>query len=226
MLPWEELPSHLKNDAVRPYYVFLKKRRKSLVLKRIFDLIFSLVLLVVLSPIFLILSLIIIADSKGGVFYRQERVTQYGRKFYIHKFRTMVQNADTIGTQVTLKDDMRVTKVGKLLRRSRLDEIPQLIDVLFGDMSFVGTRPEVPKYVEMYSDEMYATLLLRAGITSEASIRYKDENELLKETHNIDRIYIEQILPEKMQYNLEAIMKFSFIEDVKTMVRTVTAVLK
>lgn len=151
---WEELPRNMQNDAVRPYYDSLQEKKFSLLLKAIFDRVVSLLMLIGLSPIFLILAVMIKMDSPGEVFFRQERVTQYGKKFRIHKFRTMVKNAEALGTQVTTKSDMRVTKVGKKLRGCRLDELPQLIDILQGNMSFVGTRPEVTKYVEQYTPEM------------------------------------------------------------------------
>ena len=136
----------------------------------------------------------------------------------------MVANADKIGTAVTVGGDARITKVGAKLRDHRLDEFPQVFDVLSGNMSFVGTRPEAVKYVEKYTDEMKATLLLPAGITSEASIRYKDEAQLLDAAANVDDVYMNEVLPEKMKYNLESIRNFSFWGDIATMFRTVAAV--
>lgn len=223
---WEELPENMKTEEVRPYYDALSARRAGLIGKRIFDIIVSAIMLIVLSPLFLIIAVSIKIDSKGPVFYRQKRVTQYGREFGIHKFRTMVPNADKIGTLVTVGNDPRITKVGSFLRKCRLDEIPQLLDIFSGNMSFVGTRPEVPRYVAQYSAEMMATLLLPAGVTSEASIRYIDEAEILENADDVDKVYVEQILPEKMKYNLESIMKFSLLGEIKTMFRTVLAVLK
>lgn len=223
---WEKLPIYMRTKEVKPYYDHLKHKRNSLFLKRVFDFLLSLIMLVFLTPVFLLLSILIVKDSKGGVFYRQERVTQYGRRFKIFKFRTMVANADKMGAQVTAQNDNRVTKIGKVLRRYRLDELPQLINVLLGDMSFVGTRPESIYYVKKYTPEMFATLLLPAGVTSEASIRYKDEAKLLDQTENIDDVYINQVLPEKMKYNLESIKSFSLISDVLTMIFTVIAVIK
>ena len=222
---WEKLPTEMQAEEVREYYDILRKKSFSLVLKRIFDVVVSILMLLVLSPVFLFLAIAIKIDSKGPVFYRQERVTQYGKHFRIHKFRTMVNNADRIGTAVTIENDSRVTKVGRKIRGLRLDELPQLLDVLSGNMSFVGTRPEVPKYVEKYTPEMMATLLLPAGITSLASIYYKDEAELLKGAENADKMYVEKILPVKMYYNLKAIKKFGFWRDIKTMFMTVFAVL-
>ena len=223
---WEQLPDFMKNDAVRKYYDILERKRLSLVLKRFFDIVIAVILLILLAIPMLIIAIMIKLDSPGAVFYRQERVTTYGKKFRIHKFRTMVNNADKIGTAVTVGGDSRITKVGKKIRDCRLDELPQLIDVLQGNMSFVGTRPEAVKYVECYTDEMYATLLMPAGITSEASIMYKDEAKLLNEAENVDETYVKKILPEKMKYNLESIRKFNIITDVQTMIRTFLAVLK
>lgn len=222
---WEDLPDFIKNDEVRPYYDSLKRKKVSLILKRLFDLIGGLVLLCVLAIPMLIIAAMIKLDSEGPVFYRQERITTYGKHFRIHKFRTMVNNADRIGSAVTVGNDSRITKVGAALRGCRLDELPQVFDLISGNMSFVGTRPEAVKYVERYKPEYMATLLLPAGITSEASIRYKDEAELLDAAEDVDRVYTEDVLPGKMKYNLESIRTFSFIKDIITMVRTVFAVL-
>lgn len=223
---WENLPEELKTDEVRPYYDILSGKRTSLVFKRIFDIFCSGIMLLILSPVFLVLAVAIKLESEGPVFYRQTRITQYGKEFKIFKFRTMVNNADKIGTQVTVSGDSRITRVGKFIRNCRLDEISQLIDIFRGTMTFVGTRPEVPKYVAEYTPEMLATLLLPAGVTSEASILYKDESELLDKAENADEVYINEVLPAKMQYNLEAIKKFSFFGDIKTIFRTVFAVIK
>lgn len=221
---WENLPPEMQTEEVRKYYDILKKKRVSLFFKRLFDICISLVLLIVLSPIFLVLSIAIKTDSKGPVFYRQTRVTQYNREFRIFKFRSMVQGADK-GSQVTVENDVRVTRIGKLIRKGRLDEISQLIDVLRGKMTFVGTRPEVPKYTRQYTPEMMATLLLPAGITSLASIYYKDEAELLDSAEDADKVYVEKVLPAKMYYNLKAIETFSFWGDIKIMFMTFFAVL-
>ena len=222
---WDDLPKELQLDEVRPYYDVLCKRKISLLVKRLFDILVSIIMLIILSPIFLILSVAIKVDSKGPVFFRQERLTQYGRVFRIFKFRTMVNNADKIGTQVTVNNDTRITKVGSFIRDYRLDEIPQLINILMGDMSFVGTRPEVKKYVDAYTPEMMATLLLPAGVTSLASIKYKDEAELLSKSKDVDSTYINEILPEKMKYNLQSIKEFSFWDEIKLMFMTVAAVI-
>ena len=210
LIRWEKLPEEFQNESVRQYYDILRKKRFSLFLKRCFDFFVSLLMLIVLSPLFLILAVAIKIDSKGPVFYRQERITQYGKVFRIFKFRTMVKDADKIGAQVTVGNDARITRVGKFIRKCRLDEICQLIDIFRGKMTFVGTRPEVPKYVGNYTEEMRATLLLPAGVTSLTSIYYKNEDELLSNTENVDETYVNQILPEKMKYNLMAIKKFGF----------------
>lgn len=222
---WEQLPQELQNDSVRPYYEALSRKRGQLLFKRVFDILLSLVLLVLLSPVMLILALAIRLDSPGEVLFRQVRVTQYGQEFRIFKFRTMVANAQQLGTQVTVQGDMRITRVGKLLRKCRMDELPQLLNILMGQMSFVGTRPEVPRYVRQYTPQMLATLLLPAGVTSQASIRYKDEDRLLDSSADPDRTYVEQVLPGKMEYNLNSLLDFSLWQDLKTMVQTVGAVL-
>ena len=224
IIRWEQLPRELQTEKVRKYYDILKKRKVSLFFKRAFDLFASLIMLVVLSPIFLILAIAIKIDSPGPVFYRQERVTQYGKRFRIHKFRTMVQNADK-GSQVTVNNDSRITRVGKIIRDCRLDEIAQLVDVIAGSLTLVGVRPESPKYVAEYTDEMMATLLLPAGVTSLASIYYKDEAKILDGAEDTDKVYIERILPGKMYYNLKGIEQFSFWGDIKIMFMTVFAVL-
>ncbi len=222
---WEELPDYLRTDAVRPYYEVLSGRRGSLLLKRCFDIVVSALMLVLLSPVFLILAIAIKLDSPGPVFYRQVRVTQYGREFRIFKFRSMISDADKRGTLVTVSGDSRITRVGRFIRRFRLDELCQLIDILRGTMTFVGTRPEVPRYVAAYTPEMLATLLLPAGVTSRASILYRDEAALLDGAADPDAVYIQQVLPEKMRYNLEELRQFSLRSDIQTMLQTVLAVL-
>ncbi|MBR5041515.1 MAG: sugar transferase [Clostridiales bacterium] len=222
---WEAIPEFMRTPEVREYWDILRKKRFQLFLKRVFDFLIALIMLILLLIPMLIIAILIKADSEGPVLYRQERVTTYGKHFRIHKFRTMVNNADKKGSVVTVDNDSRITKIGSKLRGLRLDELPQLIDVLIGDMSFVGTRPEAVKYVDRYIPEFNSTLLMPAGITSEASIRYKDEDKLLKDTTNVDDVYVEQILPAKMKWNLESIRRFSFGRDILTMFRTVAAVL-
>lgn len=228
MIKYKDLPKEFQNDAVKKYYEIVSRKKISLLFKRIIDIIFSILILLILFIPIIIISIAIKLDSNGSVFYRQVRVTQYGKRFRIFKFRTMVTNADKIGTLVTVKSDARITKVGKFLRKYRLDEFPQIFNILIGDMSFVGTRPEVTKYVEKYSDYMYATLLLPAGLTSYSSINYKDEDEIisehLKDNENIDDIYVNYILPDKMKYNIEYIERFSFLYDIKIMFKTFLSV--
>ena len=216
----------MQTEAVKPYYEILQKKQIGLIFKRSFDIVVSLIMLLILSPVFLVLAIAIKLDSKGPVFYRQVRVTQYGKEFRIFKFRTMVNNADKIGSQVTVGGDSRITRVGKVIRECRLDEIGQLLNILGGSMTFVGTRPEVPKYVEKYTPEMWATLLLPAGVTSEASIRYKDEAALLDAAEDVDATYIQDVLPGKMKYNLRSSQEYSFFKDIKTMFQTVFAVVE
>lgn len=223
---WDKLPPEIRNSEVSEYYLQLKKKNFTLFCKRVFDIFLSFILLLLLSPVFLILAIAIKIDSRGPVFFRQTRVTQYGKTFRIFKFRTMVVNAEAVGAQVTSKGDSRITRVGKFIRKCRLDEVSQLIDVFRGTMTFVGTRPEVPKYVEKYTPEMMATLLLPAGITSVASIKYKDEDEILGNAENVDEAYVEKVLPEKMKYNLQSLKDFGFFRDIGIMFKTVFAVLK
>lgn len=222
---WDDLPDFMRVDEVRPYWEILNKKRGQLALKRGFDFVVSVVLLIILAIPMSVIAVMIKVEDPGPVLYRQERVTIYGKHFRIHKFRTMVVNADKIGTAVTIGEDPRITKVGKRLRRLRLDELPQIFDVISGDMSFVGTRPEAVRYVERYKTEYNATLLMPAGITSEASIRYKDEDKLLNAADDVDKVYVEEVLPAKMKWNLESIRRFRFLREILTMVRTVFAVL-
>lgn len=222
---WEDLPDNMRTDAVKPYYNSLHKKRLSLIGKSFFDRSMALIMLICFLPIFVVISLFIYLDSPGPIFFKQNRITQYGRSFKIYKFRTMVVNAEKVGTQVTSENDKRITHIGNKLRKCRLDELPQLINVIKGEMSFVGTRPEVPKYVAQYNAEMLATLLLPAGITSIASIEYKDEDKLLSNSKDVDKTYINEVLPQKMVYNLDSVINYSFINDLKTMINTVIAVL-
>lgn len=224
LVKWEALPETMQTPQVRAYYDILSKKRGSLLCKRLFDIGVSAVMLVLLSPVFLVLAVVIKLDSPGPVFYRQVRLTQYGKPFRIFKFRTMVQGADK-GSQVTVGGDSRITRVGKVIRKCRLDEIGQLLDVFRGTMTFVGTRPEVPKYAANYTPEMMATFLLPAGVTSLTSIYYKDEERLLNGAEDSDRVYVEKILPGKMRYNLEGIRSFGFFKDIKIMGMTFLAML-
>lgn len=218
------MPAGLKCDEVRYYYDILKKRDKELKLKFFLDKVMAFLLLIILAIPMLVIAVLIKLDSKGPVFFRQKRVTRYGRIFKIHKFRTMTEGNK--GSLVTVSGDARITGIGRVLRKYRLDELPQLFDVLDGSMSFVGTRPEVPEYVRKYTKEMRATLLLPAGITSETSIAYKDEEKLLAGANDPGEVYVKKVLPEKMKYNLKSIEEFSLMNDIKTMFKTAEAVLK
>ena len=217
---WDDLPDFLKTNEVLKYYRALEGKSISLLCKRIFDVIVAFLMVIILSPVLLLLAIAIKLDSKGPVFYRQIRVTQYGKQFRIFKFRSMVTDADKKGSLITVDNDNRITKVGRIIRKTKLDEVPQLLNILTGDMSFVGTRPEVPKYTEKYSPEMNATLLLPAGVTSLASIYYKDESSLLDNTDDVDTVYLQTILPEKMKWNLQGIMNYSFWGDIRLMFMT------
>jgi lipopolysaccharide/colanic/teichoic acid biosynthesis glycosyltransferase len=223
---WEKLPDDIRIPEVRPYYDILKKKTVSLVIKRLFDITASLLLLMIAAVPLAVIAVLIKKDSDGPVFYRQERVTKNGKVFRIHKFRTMVADADKIGTAVTVSNDPRITRLGQKLRKVRLDELPQLIDVLQGNMTFVGTRPEAVKYVRQYQPEYMATLLLPAGVTSEASLRFKDEDTLLDSAQDPEMTYIHEILPIKMKYNLESLRTMSLVGEFGVMIRTVFEVLK
>ena len=212
---WEDLPKRMRNEAVRPYYEQLQKKKVSLFLKRCIDVSLSSALLLFLAPVMLLIGIAVRLDSPGPALFRQVRVTQYGRQFRIFKFRTMVNHADRMGTQVTASGDARITRLGRKMRHYRLDELPQLLNIFWGDMSFVGTRPEVVKYVREYTDEMTATLLLPAGVTSEVSIQYKDEEKLLADAEDVDEAYIHVVLPEKMEYNLKSLKDFSLIHELR-----------
>ena len=225
MKKWNELPHAMQNQQVYQYYADLKNKESQLRWERRFDIGISLCILVILFPVMLIISVLIAATSEGPVLFRQKRVTQYGRIFTIYKFRTMVDHAERLGTLVTTKNDARVTAVGRFLRKYRLDELPQLINILKGDMTLVGARPEVVRYVKCYTDEMKATLLLPAGVTSKASIQYKDEEKILSKADKADEVYIHCVLPEKMKYNLAYLNEFSIFQDLKVIIQTVFALL-
>ncbi|MGT2887229.1 sugar transferase [Streptococcus didelphis] len=217
-------------QEVQKAELYLNNRKNDLILKLIFDKFVAFFMIILLSPIFLILGVLIKLEDKGPVFYRQERITKNGKIFKIYKFRTMVLNADKIGSLVTTENDLRITKIGSVIRKYRLDEIPQLLNILEGDMSFVGARPEVLKYVLNYTDEMKVSLLLPAGVTSRSSIEFKDEEILIKRYTEsgltLDQAYIEKILPIKMQRNIEYVYNFNFFDDLKIMVLTVINVIK
>jgi lipopolysaccharide/colanic/teichoic acid biosynthesis glycosyltransferase len=222
LFDYDKAPSPMKNESVKVYYEMLREKSDALRVKRGIDIVFSLLMIILLMPLLMLISAVVKLDSKGPVLFKQERITRGMKKFRILKFRTMVDGAAMLGPAVTLKGDKRITKVGRFLRKTRIDELPQLFNVLAGDMSFVGTRPEVEKYVNHYSEDMMATLLLPAGITSKASIEFRNEAERLKNTENSDRVYIEEILPAKMVLNLEYLRDFSLKLDFKILVKTIT----
>ncbi|MBQ4569687.1 MAG: sugar transferase [Ruminococcus sp.] len=225
MIPFSQLPESMQTQEVRPYYDILKSKSKSLILKRILDFVAAFFLMILLLLPMLIIAVAIKCSSKGPVIYKQVRVTTYGKHFKIWKFRTMKVGSDALG-ELTCSDDDRVTGIGRFLRKYRLDELPQIFHVLSGKMSIVGTRPEVPRYVEKYTPEMMATLLMPAGVTSLASIMFKDEAELLEKSSDVDKEYIEVILPQKMEYNLKYISRFSFKRDIYLIFKTVVEVFR
>lgn len=223
---WNDIPDRMRNKEVRKYYNVILKHSGWLNMKRFLDVIIASVMLLVLGIPMLVIAVAIKMDSPGPVFFRQERITQYGKIFRIFKFRTMVANASKIGTAVTVDNDMRITKVGAFLRKYRMDEFPQIFNIIAGDMTFVGTRPEVAKYVNQYTPEMYATLLLPAGLTSRTSIAYKDEDKLLKSAEDADKVYVEEVLPFKMKYNLESLRKFGLRSDMSVLWDTFVSVIR
>jgi lipopolysaccharide/colanic/teichoic acid biosynthesis glycosyltransferase len=224
MKKWEDLPIDMQVEEIKPYYEYLKRKKLSLFIKRLFDIIVSALMLVILSPLIFTIAIAIKISSPGPVFFRQVRVTQYKKQFRIFKFRSMVYDAENKGPKITIENDSRITKIGYFIRRYRLDEIAQLIDVFRGTMTFVGVRPELVKYIEYYTPEMMATFLLPAGVTNLASIYYKDENKFLVDKENAEKTYILTVLPNKMKWNLQCIMEFSFLRDIKIMFMTFWAV--
>ena len=215
---WDELPPEMRTQAVRPYYEILSHRRVGLFGKRLFDVVAGTLLLIPLSPVLLVIGAWVRLDSPGPALFRQVRVTQYGREFRIFKFRTMCVNNK--GAQVTTAGDARITRAGKRLRARRMDELPQILNIIAGDMSFVGPRPEVPRYVARYSDEMRATLLVPAGVTSDCSLLYKDEGLRLEGAADVDETYVNVVLPEKMAHNLRSLKEFSFFGELIVMLST------
>ncbi|MGG7142791.1 sugar transferase [Clostridium nigeriense] len=191
------------------------------VVKRIFDFLLSLFGIIILSPIFIIVSIAIKLDSKGSILFLQKRVGRYGKEFDIYKFRTMVTDAEKLGKQITVGKDNRITKVGAFLRKFKIDELPQLFNVLKGDMSLVGPRPEVPKYVALYNKEQKKVLDIRPGITDMASLRYKDENDILGKVDNPEEYYINVIMKDKLNLNLEYIEKSNVFFDIYLIVKTI-----
>ncbi len=218
---WDDLPAEMKSESVRQYYEILCKKKPTLFIKGLFDFCMGVFMLIVLSPAILGISIAIKVDSPGPVLFRQTRVTQYGRRFKIYKFRTMSDHPDETGARITQANDSRITGIGSRIRKSRIDEIPQLLNIIRRDMSFVGTRPEVVKFVDRYTQEMMATLLLKAGVTSKASIQFKNEESMLIQTDDPDAAYMKMIMPQKMRINLKSIEELSIRDDIGTMIRTV-----
>lgn len=224
MKSWSKLPLEFRTYEVEKYYIILKKKVFYRFVKRLFDLSFSFILIVLLTLPMLIISFIVFVTSKGGSFFCQKRIGRYGKPFKIIKFRTMTINSET-KSHVTIKDDPRVTRVGRFLRKTHLDELPQLFNVFVGQMSFVGTRPEVCFYYEKYEKTWFATLLMRPGITSTASLKFRDESKLISDV-GTDDAYSKQILPEKMQYNLEDVSKANIWREIKIMFLTFLLIFK
>ncbi len=208
------------------YREILNKKRFTLVFKRLFDIVASLFGLLILMIPFAVIAVLIKLTSRGPVFFRQVRVGRNGKEFRIYKFRTMVVDAEKKGLQITTKDDNRITKIGSFLRKTKFDEFPQLINVLIGQMSFVGPRPEVPKYVALYNEVQRNVLLVRPGITELASIKYRDENEMLESSENPEETYIKEIMPKKIEYNLDYIKSMSLFYDLKLIFMTFAVLFK
>ncbi len=191
------------------------------VIKRIFDIVFSFIGIIILSPLLLVVSICIKLDSKGNVIFKQVRVGKDKKEFYIFKFRTMIVDAEKYGKQITVANDNRITRVGNILRRYKIDELPQLFNVFLGTMSFVGPRPEVKKYVSMYTGEQEKVFDIKPGITDLASIRYSDENDILSNVHNPEGYYINSIMPDKLKLNLEYINNNNLLIDIKIILKTI-----
>ncbi|MBP7357080.1 MAG: sugar transferase [Cloacibacterium sp.] len=195
-------------------------------MKRLFDLFFSAIGIIVLSPIYLIISLLIIFDSKGGVLYKQERIGKNSVPFNVLKFRTMVPDAFAKGALTVGSRDPRVTNIGYYLRKYKLDELPQLFNVFFGDMSFVGPRPEVRKYTDLYNNDQKKVLSVKPGITDYASIKYRNENDLLAASKNPEKLYIEEIMPKKLELNMKYINDNNIFKDIKIIIDTFYTIVK
>ena len=216
----QDFTENVKESCLNPYREYLKTRKPGLVLKRLFDLFAALVCIAILIPLYLVTIIAVKLSSPGPVFFLQERVGTDGRLFKIIKFRTMRVNAQKKGNLTVGNDDPRITPIGNFLRVSRIDEFPQFFNVLKGDMSIIGVRPEIPFYFKYYTPEDYATLLLRPGMTSPASILFRHENEMLKDSPDPEAKYRDVILPAKMEVNRRYIREFSFLNDMKILGRT------
>ena len=215
----------MNNDQPLEIAALLARRRPQLIAKRAMDIAISAAALCVLWPVFLLIALAIVIDDPGPVFYRQVRVGRGGRPFRIFKFRTMVVDADKKGLSITVGRDSRITRVGAFLRKTKLDELAQLLNVLCGQMSFVGPRPEVPRYVELYTPYQRQVLLVRPGITDYASIAYRNENDLLAGADDPEKMYSETIMPDKIELNMKYLREISPLADLRLILKTVIAVI-
>lgn len=215
-----------KNDRPMDIADVLARRKPQLIAKRAMDIVLSACALAVLWPLLLLIALAIWIDDPGPVFYRQVRVGRNGKTFRIFKFRSMVMDADKKGLAITVGRDSRITRVGAVLRKTKIDELAQLLNVFLGQMSFVGPRPEVPKYVELYTPYQRQVLLVRPGITDYASIAYRNENDLLAGAPNPETMYIEQIMPDKIELNMKYLREISPLADIRLILKTIVAVIK
>ncbi|MFZ2538112.1 MAG: sugar transferase [Oscillospiraceae bacterium] len=223
---FEQLPKKMQNVAVKQYYDIVKTKQTTLTVKHIIDVLICGIIFIITLPFFITFSVLIKLTSTGPVLFKQERIGKDLKTFHILKFRTMVKDADKKGIQLTTGNDSRITPFGKFLRGINMDEMPQLINVIKGDMSIIGTRPEVKRYVDVYTDEMLATLLIKPGMVSLASVKYKNENDMLTLASNPEQVYIDDILPDKMKYNLEYLSCLSLKKDFLILGKTIACVFK
>lgn len=221
-MQYEKLQKNMQDKSLEPYRLAVEKAKIALFFKRFFDIVVSLALLIILSPVMILTAVAVKIDSKGPVIFKQDRVGKNCKIFKMYKFRTMIVNAESVGAQVTSgSGDSRVTKVGRFLRKTRLDEFMQFFNVLKGDMSIIGPRPEVARYVAEYKPVYYATLLVRPGISSNVSIDFCDEGEILKDKDDPEQYYIDVLMPQKMELNLKYIENISLLQDIKIFFRTI-----
>jgi lipopolysaccharide/colanic/teichoic acid biosynthesis glycosyltransferase len=216
----QDYTQNMFTPAVQPFRERLLEHKADLTLKRSFDILISIICIIILIPLYIVTIFAVKLSSKGPAFFLQTRVGKDGKLFNILKFRTMVTETSNKSTLTVGNDDPRITPIGNFLRTSRIDEFPQFLNVLKGDMSIIGVRPEIPHYFEYFKQEDYATLLIRPGMTSPASIKYRHENEMLKNSEDPEKKYIEVILPEKMGVNRDYIWNYSFKNDVKILENT------
>lgn len=222
----ERFQLNTQSECIAKYRAIVERKRVYLFFKRAFDTVVSALLICCLSPVLIVTALAVGLTSRGGVFFTQRRVGLNGRIFKIIKFRTMVPKAASMGREITVGDDKRVTAVGRFIRRIRLDELPQFFNVLTGDMSLIGPRPEVEHYVNQYDDAEQATLLVRPGLSCRASLLFADEAKLLAAQPDPEKYYVNIIMKQKAQLNLEYIENMSFAEDIKTFFATIAHVFK